>query len=61
MTIPEDKKKANKRGNAWKKKNMRRYSLALNIKNDAKEIEKLESVESVNGYLKSLITQDISK
>ena len=37
----------------------KRYGLKLNIKNDADIIRKLESVESIQGYIKKLIRQDI--
>lgn len=42
-------------------KNTRRFGLKLNLKTDADIIKKLESVESMQGYIKNLIRADISK
>lgn len=39
--------------------NTKQYKLKLNIKTDADVIEKLESVENRQGYIKALVRQDI--
>lgn len=39
----------------------RRFSLKLNLKSDADIIEKLESVESMQGFIKEAIRAYISK
>lgn len=46
---------------AWLKEHVRYYSLKLQKSTDAAIIEKLESVESIQGYIKELIRQDIEK
>ena len=42
-------------------KNTRQYHLKLNLRHDAAIIAKLESVPSVQGYIKALINSDIDK
>ena len=37
------------------------YSLKLNLENDSDIIDRLEEVESKQGYIKELIRQDISR
>jgi len=39
--------------------NTKHYGLKLNVKTDAKIIEKLSSVPNVQGYIKELIRKDI--
>jgi len=39
----------------------RRYGLKLNIKNDADIIRKFETVDSIQGYIKSLVREDIER
>lgn len=41
-------------------KNTRRYAMKLNLATDADIIEKLSSVDSIQGYIKRLIRQDIA-
>ena len=41
--------------------NRKTYSLKLNVKYDADIIEKLDSIESKNGYIRDLIRQDIAR
>lgn len=45
----------------YDEKNARHYGLKLNVKRDKKLIEKLDSVENVQGYIKSLISDDLKK
>lgn len=46
---------------AYDRENTRRINLKLNLKTDADIIQKLESVENIQGYLKRLIREDIKK
>ena len=46
---------------AWDRENTRRVQLKLNNHTDEDIIEKLESVESIQGYIKGLIKSDIMK
>ena len=41
--------------------NLKQVSVRLNRKTDADIIEKLESVENVQGYIKTVIREDIAK
>lgn len=54
----EAQKRANER---YDKENTIRLSLKLNKTTDADILEKLEQVESKQGYIKELIRKDISK
>lgn len=56
--VTEAKIKAN---NKFNKANTRMVSLRLNYKTDADIIEKLDSVESKMGYIKSLIRKDLKE
>lgn len=58
MTTSNAKIKAN---NKFNKANTRMVSLRLNYKTDADIIEKLDSVESKMGYIKSLIRKDLKE
>lgn len=42
-------------------KNRKGYTIKLNYNYDNDVIQKLDSVESINGYIKQLIRNDISK
>ena len=42
-------------------KNRKSFALKLNYNYDGDIIEKLESVDSVNGYIKQLIRDDIAR
>lgn len=42
-------------------KNRKSFAIKLNYNYDMDVIEKLETVESVNGYIKQLIRDDISR
>lgn len=56
--VSEAKKRANEK---WDKENIRRFALKV-AKNTEKDIlEKLESQENVNGYIKRLIREDIER
>lgn len=58
MTTSDAKIKAN---NKFNKANTRMVSLRLNYKTDSDIIEKLDSVESKMGYIKSLIRKDLKE
>lgn len=47
--------------NKYNKANTKIYPVRLNFITDKEIIEKLESVESKQGYIKDLIRQDISR
>lgn len=47
--------------NKYNKANTKIYPIRLNFNTDKDIIEKLESVESKQGYIKDLIRQDISR
>lgn len=47
--------------NKYDANNTRKFGLKLNKKTDKEIIEKLESVDSIQGYIKSLIRADIEK
>lgn len=55
------REKQMKQQDAWDKTNARRFTLKLNRNTDAILIEKLESVPSIQGYIKELIKADIKK
>ena len=42
-------------------KNTKMYSVKLNLKIDSDIVEKLASVDSIQGYIKGLIRDDISR
>ena len=54
-------KRAQKRYDEANKDKFRMIHLKLNRDMDAEIIEKLESVDSIQGYIKELIRQDIKK
>lgn len=56
--ISEAQKRANEK---YDKENTVRLSLKLNKTTDADILEKLEQVESKQGYIKELIRKDISE
>jgi hypothetical protein len=45
----------------YDKKTMKQFLLKYHIRNDADIIEKLESVESRQGYIRTLIREDIAR
>ena len=45
----------------YDRENCRTYGLKLNLKTDAEIIKKLSSVPSMQGYIKQLIRNDISR
>ena len=45
----------------YDKKNTRRYQLKLNNETDKDIIEKLNTVKSMQGYIKECIRKDLSK
>lgn len=54
-------KEKNKRIVKYIKENVKQMCLALNVKNDRDILDKLEAVDSKNGYIKSLIREDIKR
>ena len=53
--------KASERQARYDANNVRRYGLKLNLTTDADIIAKLDTVESIQGYIKELIRKDIKK
>ena len=45
----------------YDKKTARYFSLKFNKRTDERLIEKLESVDSIQGYIKSLVQKDIEQ
>ena len=56
MALPETIRKAEK-----EKAYIRRFGLKLNINTDADIIDQLEKQESMQGYIKKLIREDIKR
>lgn len=54
-------KEKNKRVVKYIKENVKQMCLALNVKTDRDILDKLETVDSKNGYIKSLIREDIKR
>lgn len=54
-------KEKNKRIAKYIKENVKQMCLALNVKTDRDILDKLETVDSKNGYIKSLIREDIKR
>lgn len=54
-------KEKNKRIVKYIKENVKQTCLALNVKTDRDILDKLETVDSKNGYIKSLIREDIKR
>lgn len=52
---------ATKAQRKYDESNARRYQLKMNIKTDADIIDRLERAESMQGYIKELIRQDIDR
>lgn len=46
---------------AYNRDNVRQVKLGLNIKTDADIIQKLESVDNIQGYIKALIRADMKR
>lgn len=42
-------------------KSSKHYGIKLNVKTDAELIERLESSDNINGYLRRLIREDIER
>lgn len=53
--------KATVRQNRYDKAHTRQYLLKMHLENDADVINKLASVPSMQGYIKQLIRDDISR
>ena len=58
MATSKARKEATRR---YDEKNTRQIMLKLNLKTDADILEKLDSVENRQGYIKSLIRDDIAR
>ena len=56
-----NKEKQYKRAVEYQKENTKSIIMKLHLKNDADIIKKLESVPNKQGYIKSLIRDDIKK
>ena len=54
-------KKSSERYARYNAKSTKHYGIKLNLKTDAALIEKLESVDSINGYIRRLIREDIER
>lgn len=57
---PEQRAAKNRRGDQWNAENTKRVFIRLNNHTDADILAKLESIENVQGYIKSLIRADIA-
>ena len=57
----EDQALRTKRQQKYAEKNIKRVPLGLHIVNDSDIIEKLQSVNNVQGYIKELIRNDLRK
>jgi len=57
---PEERRKRNALGEAWNQKNTRQVKFRFNLRTDADILEKLDSLDNVQGYIKSLIRADIA-
>jgi len=57
---PEQRRNKNARGDEWNKENTKRVYIRLNQHTDADILEKLDSLDNVQGYIKSLIRADIA-
>ncbi len=60
-TEEEARRAKNKAKDRYDKENTRPLKLKLNLKHDADILEKLESVPSMQGYIKQLIREDIAR
>ena len=58
MKTSEAKRRANKK---YDDANTKQFHLKLNLKTDADIIERFEQEESVQGYIKRLVREDIQK
>ncbi len=57
----EARRAKNKAKDRYDKENTRPIKLKFNLKHDADVLEKLESVPSMQGYIKQLIRDDIAR
>ena len=56
----EAQKRAQKKYDEGNKGKFRNFHLKLNVESDKEIISKLESVDSIQGYIKELIRKDLS-
>ena len=59
LKTPEAQRRLNLTREAWDKENTKQVKFKLNLRTDADILEKLASVDNVQGYFKSLIRADI--
>lgn len=57
---PEERRRKNAQGEAWNKENTRQIKCRFNLRTDADILQKLDSVDNVQGYIKELIRADIA-
>lgn len=58
---PEERRRKNAQGEAWNKENTKQIKCRFNLRTDADILEKLESMDNVQGYIKELIRADIAR
>lgn len=61
MDIEKNRRQRSEASARYNKANTKQIALLLNLKTDADILHKLEQVENKQGYIKSLIRQDILK
>ena len=54
-------KKSSERYARYNAKSSKHYGFKLNVKTDADLIDRLASVDSINGYIRRLIREDIER
>lgn len=57
---PEQRTAKNARGERWNKENTRQVKFRFNLRTDRDILDKLDSVDNVQGYVKALIRADIA-
>lgn len=60
-TTPEARRARNIHGEKWDKENTRQVKFKFNIRTDADILAHLEAQQNVQGYVKSLIREDIAR
>ncbi len=60
-TTPEQRRARNIQGEKWDKENTRQVKFKFNIRTDADILEHLKQQENVQGYIKTLIRDDIAR
>lgn len=57
----EERRRKNAQGEAWNKENTKQIKCRFNLHTDADILEKLKSMDNVQGYIKALIRADIER